>query len=490
MRPFALPDPAVARHPNVILAPRELGQWIEQLPMGNPPRTAQQLYQQLRLLVRDPSPGPRLTALLDGYLPTLERLQQIVETRLPADADSALPLDQLELLILEILSELASGYLRACNQLLVHGKAPPLAVLSRAAGLLDDAAILASLHYHQPPQPNWPLLLDVYLLAHQLQLDRQPGAGKRGVPDLSDTVHARFFAALFTAICDPHHHRPGQIRAWHEWLLHNSADLALTTLPQGNASIPVDISGALTPLAAARTAKPGEHTRYVVTDPLREALATDPEAPSGLHETLDDLLRGRRSPDQRQAPRQTRNHPYQLLFGLYPIAQRLLSLSGDTDRPPPTRHDARQVNQSKTGAAFVLPGTLQTPLAVGEPILAEAEAVAGNGATVGFLARIQRVMIDPGRQIEIGVEKLPGRIMPVTISGSASERLRGDTAALLLHRPDIGGFVLIASRRVYREGEIVGVEGPSVRHSLRMRGQPTATPRLSYIDVEVEVAQT
>jgi hypothetical protein len=485
MRSFALPDPAVARHPNVILAPRELGQWIEQLPMGNPPRTAQQLHQQLRLLVRDPSPGPRLTALLDGYLPTLERLQQIIETRLPADADSALPLDQLELLILEILSELAAGYLRACNQLLVQGKAPPVGVLYRAASLLDDAASLAALFHHQPPQSNWPLLLDVYLLAQQLQLDRQPGASRQGAPDLSDTVHARFFSTLLTAVCDPHHHRPGQVRAWHDWLLHNTGDLALASLPQGNASIPVDISGALTPLAAARTAKPGEHTRYLVTDPLREALATDPEAPPGLQEALDDLLRGRRSPDQRQAPRQTRNHPYQLLFGLYPIAQRLLSLSGDTDRPPPASSEARQINQSKTGAAFVLPGTLPTPLTIGEPILAEAEAVAGNDARVGFLARIQRVMIEPGQQIEIGVEKLPGRIMPVTISGSASDRLRGDTTALLLHRPDIGGFVLIASRRVYREGEIVNVEGPSVRHSLRMRTQLTATPRLSYIDVEV-----
>jgi len=488
MRPFALPDPAIARHPNVILAPRELNQWIEQLPMGNPPRTAQQLYQQLRLLVRDPSPGPRLATLLDGYLPTLERLQQVIETRLPADADSALPLDQLELTILEILSELASGYLRACNQLLVHGKAPPLSVLYRAASLLDDAASLASLHYHQPPQPNWPLLLNVYLLAGQLQLDRQPGVGKRGAADLSDTVHARFFTTWFTAICDPHHHRPGQIRAWHDWLLHNTADLALSTLPQGKASIPVDISGTLAPLAAARTAKPGEHTRYVVTDALRETLAHDPEAPGGLRETLDDLLRGRHSPDQRQAPRQARSHPYQLLFGLYPIAQRLLSLSGDSDRPPPAGNDSRQVNQSKTGAAFVLPGTLQTPLAVGEPVLAEAEAVASNGATVGFLARIQRVMINPGQQIEIGVEKLPGRIMPVTITGAASDRLRGNTAALLLHRPDTGGFLLIAARRVFREGEIVNVEGPSVRHSLRMRARLNATPRLSYIDVEVAQA--
>jgi hypothetical protein len=294
-----------------------------------------------------------------------------------------------------------------------------------------------------------------------------------------------FFAAYFIAICDPHHHSPAQIRRWHEWLKRHTAGLGLAMLPQGKASIPVDISGDLPPLAAARTAKPGADTRYVIADPILHALAADLDPPAQLRDTLDALLRGRRSPEQRRAPRQPRNHPYQLLLGLYPISQRLLALSDGGGGQPAPSLPSRQINQSSSGAAFQLTALPHQALAVGEPLLAEAEASTRNGASVGFLARIQRVQIAPGQGIEVGVEKLPGRIMPITITGSATERLRGDTAGLLLHQPDSDGFMLIASRRVYREGDVINVEGPSVRHALRMLGELGRTQRLAYIKVEV-----
>lgn len=483
--PFALPDPAVARHPNVMLALREVRLWLDELPLGNPPRSAQQTLQHLRLLVRDPEPGPRLKALLDCYLPILERLQQIVETRVPAYADSALPLDQLEIPVLELLNELAFGYLRVCNDQLVLGKAPPLAILYRAATLLDDAATLASLHYYRPPLPQWQLLLHIYRLGEQLQINDQPADPKRPAVDGSDTLRGRFFAALLTACCDPHHQHPGRVRAWHDWILRHTEGLSLVVLPQGNAAIPVDISGQLAPLAAARFAKPGAETRYVTADPLMAALQADDTAPEDLLDALTDLIRARRAPEQRRAPRQPRNHPYQLLFGLHNIAHRLLSLNGDDDGPPPTIAKGRQIDQSKTGAAFALTGPLHAPLTVGEPLLAEAETTGEHGAPIGFLARIRRLAMPPGQEIEIGVEKLPGRVMPVDVTGSAAERTRGDTSALLIQTRDPQGFMLIAPRRIFREGDLVAVEGPDVRHSLRMLGHAGGSQRLVYIDVEV-----
>lgn len=483
---FPLPDPAIARHPNVLLAPREIRQWLDELPLGNPPRSAQLIAQQLRLLVRDPQPGPRLTSLLDCYLPTLERLQQITDTRLPSDSDSAMPLDQLEALVLEIQSELACGYLRTTNEQLVHGKPPQLTTLVRAAVLLNDATNLASLHYYRPPQPNWQLLLNVYLLASQLGLDKEATAEKGHRPDPTETIHALFFAALFTAYCDPHHHRPSDLAAWHRWLRHHTEGLVLEVLPQGSVSIPVDVSGQLAPLTAARKAKPGPDTRYLVADPLLAALRADEEAPPGLLATLTDLMRGRRSPEQRRAPRQPRNHKYRLLFGLHNIAQRLLAMSGDDDSHQPTTCAGRQINQSKTGSAFELTGQVSAGLVIGEPVLSEAESEDASGnAPVGFLARIQRLVIDPSGRVELGVEKLPGRIMPVTITGAGAERLRGDTAALLLHRADSNSYQLIAARRAFREQDLLSVEGPNVRHSLRLLEMVAGSQRLAFIDVEV-----
>lgn len=483
--PFALPDPAVARHPNVLMAPRVLTQWLENLPLGNPPRSAQQALQQLRLLVRDPQPGGRLTTLLDCYTPTLDRLRQIIDARLPDEADGAMPLDQLELLVLEFVTEMACGYLRACNEKLVLGKAPPMSTLFRAATLLDDAAILASLHYYRSPQPHWQLLLDTYLLAAQLQLTTQPLNPKKPVGDGSDTIHGVFFRALLIACCDPHRHRPVQIRTWHAWLARHTAPLSLVVLPQGNAAIPVDISGKLVPLAAARNAKPGPDTRYVAADPLFAAFESDPDAPTDLRDTLTNLIRGRRTPEQRRAPRQPRNQPYQLLFGLHNITHRLVTLSeGDNVAAAPTLA-SRQLNQSKSGSAFQLPGPLQTELTVGDPLLAQAGGGGPDGAAVGFLARIQRIAVDPAQQVEIGVEKLPGQVMPVSVTGAGAERARGGAGALLLHTRETGHFTLIAPRGVFREGDLVSVEGPNVRHNLRMLALSGGSRRIAFIDVTV-----
>jgi hypothetical protein len=75
--------------------------------------------------------------------------------------------------------------------------------------------------------------------------------------------------------------------------------------------------------------------------------------------------------------------------------------------------------------------------------------------------------------------------MAVTVTGAGAERLRGDTGALLLHMADTDRYQLIAGRRAYREHDLLTVEGPSVRHTLRLLGMSASSSRLAYIDVEV-----
>jgi hypothetical protein len=482
---FTLPEPAVARHPNVILAPRELRRWFDGLPFGNPPRTARDVLQQLRLLVRDPQPGNRLAALLDEYLAPLRRLHQVVDTRLPDDAESALPLDQLEYQVIELQSDLAVGYLRCANERLMQGKPPAATHLRRAAQLLDGAALLAALHYLRLPRDNWPRLLAILSIAEAHGLDRTDGQGSAGDDPATPTIRGLFFSGLVTALTDPNHQRPGRVQAWNRWLRAHCDGLELVLLPEGSASIPVDIRGERPPLAAARTARPGADTRYLALDPLLEALGTDEQAPDGLRQALLALVRGRRSPEQRGAPRQARDHPYRLASGLHAINQRLQALGGANVRGGVPMADARQINQSTSGAAFELPGPVKLALTVGEPLLAEAAGKGANGTPVGFLARLRRIVVDAQGQIEVGVEKLPGRILPVDIVGAANERLRGDNAALLIHQPDVERFHLVATRRAYREGELVSVEGPTVRYSLRMLGLAGGSRAVVFIDVEV-----
>ncbi|MCP5431194.1 MAG: hypothetical protein H6962_14035 [Chromatiaceae bacterium] len=150
----------------------------------------------------------------------------------------------------------------------------------------------------------------------------------------------------------------------------------------------------------------------------------------------------------------------------------------------------RQVNQSRSGAAFHLQGPLNPPLNVGEPILAWPRPRPPPAAARRSVsrARVLRLASNELNEIEIGVEKLQGRLIPVTIAGAAADRGRFDNHALLQHAMDSGRFTLIAARNLYREGDIISVEGPSTRYNLRMLDITAVVQSTAYIDVEVAEA--
>ena len=484
---FPIPPVAVARHPAALLSPRDLRHWVDSLPLGNPPKAAEHLLHQLRLLVRDPSPGPRFAVLLALYDQPIDQLLQIVRERLKNNPENAVPLDQLEQLTVELLNESAYGQLRMANQLLDGGKAPQLEELFRAMSLLDSALNIERLHYRRLAPQAWGLLLHIFLLAEHLQLADQPMAAVPIEPDQPRTIRGLFSRVLVITLCDPHQHLPGDIQRWHAWTGANSELLELTLLPQGAAAIPVDISGSETPLAAARRSKPGPGIRYLASDRFMQRLADDPMAPQGLLQAINELIKGRKTPEQRQSPRQARNHPFRLLHGLHSVHRRLTEL---TDSESPSRHElspvpCRQINRSPTGAAFTLQGPLSPPLSVGEPILAEAEAAGRKTAPVGFAGRIQRLVTADHQQIEIGVEKLQGRLIPVAVTGSATERTRGTNYAVLQHATEGTQHLLLAASSIYREGDLVVVEGAQQRYNLRMLALLAGYQRIAYIVVEI-----
>jgi hypothetical protein len=476
---------AVARHPDVMLAPRQVRDWIGGLPLANPPRAAQMLLQQLRLLVRDPNPGSRLGQLLEIYEPPLGQLLPFAHERMLSNPDLATPLDQFEYLLVELLTELACGHLRVANETLAAGKAPATETLYRAMHLLDNANNIERLHYHHLAPDHWRLALSIFLRAEEQQAGDHRVSVALRQEDEPDTVRGLFFRALIISLCDPHSRRPGEVLNWLHWIGQHTLTLQFTVLPQGAFAVPVDIGGSQSPLAAARRGKPGPAMRYLAIDGFLQQLQEDANAPQGLRSALNDVIKGRKTPEQRHSARQPRNHPYRLLSGLGEIHRRLgeLAQGAEAAAIEATFVPCLQVNQSNSGAAFHLQGPLSTPLSVGETILAEAESRASGGAPIGFAARIQRLVNDENR-IEIGVAKLLGRLIPVSITGAAAERRRGDNQALLLHAADSGKYLLLASRSIFREGDTVAVEGPNVRYSLRMLGLDSVVQGMAYIEVE------
>lgn len=484
--PFRLPPANVARHPAALLAVRDLRGWIDGLPLANPPRCAQMLLQQLRLLVRDPEPGGRFAALLALYQGPLDALLEIVRERLHGFGDSAGPLDQLEYQAVELLQELAHGHLRLANQATAAGKAPGHADLCSAMRLLDHALNIERMHYHRLDPDAWRRVVGIYLHAEHLGLaDRDcPGTPVAGEPR---TLRGLFFRSLLVSLSDPHHHRPNEVLGWLSWLGDHAGGLRLSLLPEGAYAIPVDVSATLPPLAGARRGRPGPDTRYLAVDTVLERLQTATDAPSGLRQALLDVIKGRKTPEQRQSERQPRNQPYRLVYGLRAIHERLAELI--QGRPPgPTRQpplDCTLVNLSRTGAALQLHGPASPPLCVDEPVLAEGAMTGSGGAPVGFAARIRRQVSGDGQQIEIGVEKLTGRLLPVRLRSATAETGRNEPEALLLQDIESGRLTLIAARSRYRDDECVTVEGPNTRYTLRLRSVILAVQHVAYIQVEV-----
>ncbi|MCG6966202.1 MAG: hypothetical protein LJE59_06810 [Chromatiaceae bacterium] len=474
-----------------MLAPRALRQWIDALPLGNPPRAAQMLLQQLRLLVRDPQPGARLGALLDLYDVPGGQLLEIVNERLQTNQEGAVPLDQLEHSMLELLTELAYGRLRQANEALAGGKSPATATLYQAMRLLDGVQNIERLHYYTLDPGNWQLLLGIYLHAAAQDVADQPvDRALLRSGDEPDTVQGLFFRALVLQLCDPHQHRPEQMLSWHHWAGEHANLLELTILPQGPFAIPLDISGQLPPLAAARRGKPGPDMRYLAAERFLQQLQDDPTAPQDLQRTLHELIKGRKASEQRQGPRQPRNHRYGLMNGLRNIHARLESLIQGAEQHD---QDLAQVpcllvNQSRSGAALQVQGPLSPPLTVGEVLLIEAQTPAPGGAAVGFAACIRRLVNGADHQIEIGVEKLAGRVIPVEITGSAAQRGRGETRALLQQDVEAGRHTLFAPRSFYREGDSLVAESAHARHGLRMQELLEVVQHTAIIAVEPEDA--
>ena len=250
--PFAIPALAVASHPDVILSARQLQRSIDSLPLANPVKASSLLLHQLRLLTRDPNPGTRFGALLGLYDAPVRQLLLIVHERFPGNPDQAIPLDQLERLVIELLTELACGHLRIANHLLAADKSPTLDTLFRAMSLLDAALDIERRHYRRLDPKRWQLMLSIFLQAEYQQVGDQQIDAKQRQQDQPDTIERLFFRALIISLCDPNNQVPSEVTAWQRWTTQHAALLGFTLLPQGAYAIPVDISGQLTPLTGAR----------------------------------------------------------------------------------------------------------------------------------------------------------------------------------------------------------------------------------------------
>ena len=171
---FAIPAANIASHPDVIRNVRELQRWIDSLPLANPVEGRQSAAAPTASADAGSTTRFPIRCTAGHVRCPLEQLLQIVNERLPGSPDSALPLDQLESLLVELLTELACGHLRIANQLLASDKVPATETLFRAMRLLDSALNIERLHYRKLALHRWQLMVSIFLHAeHQQVADQQ-----------------------------------------------------------------------------------------------------------------------------------------------------------------------------------------------------------------------------------------------------------------------------------------------------------------------------
>ena len=248
-----------------------------------------------------PATGQPLRALLELYDAPLDQLLQIVHERLSGNPDSAVPLDQLEYQLVELLVELAHGHLRLANDLLRSGKEVPAAVLFRAMSLLDSATNIQRLHYHRLTPDGRRLLLNIFVHAERQRSSRQAIRSASPQGNEPDTVRGLFFRSLVISLCDLHRHRPGQILSWVHWAGQHTDALQLTVLPQGALRHPARHQRHPAPLSSARRGKPGTGHALRRDGRVPATAAIDPMAPRHAA-GADGRDQGRKTPEQRQSP--------------------------------------------------------------------------------------------------------------------------------------------------------------------------------------------
>ncbi len=483
-----IPQPLIARHPDAIISVRELRAWLSELPATNPRFTIHQLQRQLAFLVRDPRPNRRYDDLLRCYHEPVAVLQAQAWEALETPR---LTRNHLQRELLEpfpgLLQELASAHMRAVQMRLSSGKRPdPTDV--HAALLVLGRIIQHNTIEHQMLRPTiWRQMVQLHNVATRHELGGTTCKTPLRAPHESATADGAFFCALVLLLSDPYR-RP--VRCIQQLIreLPRAVDvLRLSPETSERYRIPIDLSGESTPLEfSRRTASDGAARKaylHGLDAMLRKLPAdddTDERHPCRLRHwlatDLGGLVAGRR---ERRHPRQTRNADYHFIQGLQAIHQRLMELHSGRGRleytgdAPAGGTPCRQNDASIGGASFLLPARVPSP-EPGEWLLFEFDRTPGHSAHNDFVAQMRRRLVDDNSYQYIGVERLGGKVIPVTLSSTRQP-------ALFNIDPSQDRFQLIAPPGHFSmDGTTETLEGPDRHYTVRHEGR-TAQCRDSEI---------
>jgi hypothetical protein len=444
---LVVPPPAVAQHPDTIVHPAELAEWLADLPLADSQHLAEMLHRQLKLLIRDPHPAAHYSDLLHAYQPVLQSLSKQVVAHFNGARNLVKTPRLFRNTVSQLLLEIACGHMRLINQAISLEKAPRAVDIYHAALPLVRLLQWDVLQYRLARPGIWRQLLQIFSISELYNLSGVAVASRlRLDPDAEDT-HGAFFGTLVLLLSDPYRLPFTSLSRLVGGLGELAEHLRINSAGAAEFRIPLDMTGQVPPLRFARETPARQASEYLQLDEFfgqlqRRGLPDDGGILSQwLLESLRVLAQGAEHEQQRQYARKRRSADYQFFHGLELIHERLSDLQAGSmpggeqagaadsvvveeivDFLPESGIPCRLADHSVDGGRFILQAGTPAP-PVGSWVLFEAADTPGGQSGFGFVGQVKRHLYFDNGGSEIGVEKLHGSLVPVSLGVAGAHAL-------------------------------------------------------------------
>mgnify|MGYP001823596240 FL=1 len=324
MEPLQLTIPSRDKTQAVRIRPREVREWLDNLPYLNPDRATRVASHQLRVINRQPlATGARLEILGD-FLAAYHRLSE----SLPASGDAA---DAIREVLKRLCQDIGFGYKIALHELanartlLLDGRNLSISLLG-AMHTLGMQLMHCYASYQRAPRALWSECLAIYRYAHK--------RGRHGcstkLPGVGDIrLDSAFHQIALMRHANPYGLAPGMALTLQRYLgLHAHLSVPASDSAAPTATLCIRLTGARQPAGdAAETVVALDVTalsKQVASDigvlkqhQQARAIGMPAEVPAtDLLRTLEQLLKGLESPPSRAKERETTHTAIDLVAGL------------------------------------------------------------------------------------------------------------------------------------------------------------------------------
>ncbi|MET0117368.1 MAG: hypothetical protein ABW090_08090 [Sedimenticola sp.] len=506
---LTVPTTAPVENPNVITSPRQLAEWVEDLPYANPQVTAKMLLDSLQQLVRQPGTLSQFHRLMINYLPPFRTLQNAVAKSAQRQHSVTGHRREAELaeLFEQINKEMAHGFKRAILDgnfaaSSRHSDNEVAETLYHAIECLSLDLVFSYSRYSQASANVWREILQIYLLAEHRGVSQTSVETIDCADEVNTDIRLIFKRILLITLLDPYRLQQGDIWACFNYLTCWAQHAQLSNFKarqKASSCFLVDLQGAQKATPYDPEEPPAEASRFLMLDiyPLNKEInqqlkvmqnppaSASSDKRSGMvseHLMRTMLLAWYVKPKRRHQ----REERYDWLVSAWGIAAiqhfllegKLVSAGkahseldpydqetieiGDVKQDPLTAsrfdtHRWRQVNMSDGGVGMVMNPADACGLQVGQIVLLESERMEGEGKSMVGIVR--RLLQRDKSTLEAGIQFVHGIIHPATIRPEVfgTEESADRQPALLLNtraHPN----VLLAPHLIYRKGRQYVVE--------------------------------